>query len=105
MKSTMKAAFLSLSICCSCAVKDEESASDSSDHDEDGLSYDEELELGTDPESADTDSDGYTDGEEVHAGTDPLDPESVIYIGGWPYNMDKESLEDPGWSSKAAAEA
>jgi hypothetical protein len=51
-----------------------------------------------DPEE-DSDGDGYTDLQETHAGTDPLDPESVIYQGGWPYNMDKDALEDPGWES------
>lgn len=38
----------------------------SSDMDKDGLTYDQELTLGTDPNNADTDGDGLTDGEEVN---------------------------------------
>ena len=72
---------------------------DTGDDDGDGLTNAEEAELGTDPSLSDTDGDGYSDGEEVHAGTDPLDSDSVIYVGGWPYNMDKDSLEDPGWET------
>lgn len=42
------------------------------DEDQDGLTDDEEAELGTDPENPDTDGDGLLDGDEVHAhGTDP----------------------------------
>lgn len=44
------------------------------DSDEDGLSDDEEAELGTDPNNPDTDGDGVNDGDEVDCGTDPLDP-------------------------------
>ncbi len=66
------------------------------DSDGDGLTDREERRLGTDPFNPDTDGDGYTDGEEVHFGSDPLDPYSVIYLGGWPYNMEKEALSDPG---------
>ena len=43
------------------------------DTDEDGLSDDEEEELGTDPYNPDSDGDGWGDGEEVDLGTDPLD--------------------------------
>ncbi len=50
----------------------------------------------------DGDCDGYTDAEEVHAGTDPFDADSVIYEGGWPYNMDKDAIVDPGWDSEPA---
>ena len=74
---------------------------DSGDDDGDGLTNSEEEDLGTDPSNPDTDGDGYTDAEERHAGTDPADSESVIYIGGWPYNMDKDSMDDPGWESSA----
>jgi hypothetical protein len=45
------------------------------DSDEDGLSDEEEADLGTDPEDPDTDGDGVSDGAEVDAGTDPLDAE------------------------------
>lgn len=71
------------------------------DEDGDRLSNGEEETLGTDPRIPDTDQDGYTDFEEVDAGTDPLDSSSVIYIGGWPYNPDKESIADPGWETGA----
>jgi hypothetical protein len=43
------------------------------DSDGDGLSDEEEAELGTDPDDPDTDGDGVSDGDEVDAGTDPLD--------------------------------
>ncbi len=43
-----------------------------SDVDGDGLTYEEELELGTDPTMADSDEDGLDDGEEGDYGTDPL---------------------------------
>ncbi len=42
------------------------------DTDNDGLTDDEELALGTDPTLADTDGDGVNDGDEVAAGEDPL---------------------------------
>ncbi|MBN1336024.1 MAG: hypothetical protein JXB39_08700, partial [Deltaproteobacteria bacterium] len=47
------------------------------DVDGDGLSWDEEEDLGTDPEDPDTDDDGLSDGEEVlDHGTDPLDADT-----------------------------
>ncbi len=45
----------------------------------------------------DSDEDGYTDRQEKHFGSDPFDENSVIYKGGWPYNMYKENLSDPGF--------
>ena len=71
------------------------------DTDEDGLTDGEEVALGSDPLKVDTDGDGYTDFEEEHAGTDPVDSASVIYKGGWPYNADKETIDDPGWDNEA----
>lgn len=45
-----------------------------SDCDGDGLTFDEETALGTDPNDSDTDGDGISDGQEVNVdGTDPLD--------------------------------
>ena len=41
------------------------------DEDKDGLSLQEEFELGTSPTNPDTDGDGYTDGEEVASGHNP----------------------------------
>jgi OOP family OmpA-OmpF porin len=47
------------------------------DSDGDGLTDDEELELGTDPYDPDTDSDGLSDGEEVNTyETNPLQPDT-----------------------------
>jgi large repetitive protein len=46
------------------------------DPDEDGLSNEEEADLGTEPYVADTDGDGVHDGDEVDAGTDPLDDDT-----------------------------
>lgn len=72
------------------------------DSDGDGLADNIELETGSDPLDADSDGDGYTDGDEVTAGTDPTDSSSVIYVGGWPYNPNKDEMTDPGWSVDAA---
>lgn len=47
------------------------------DSDGDGLSDDEEEDLGTDPDDSDSDDDGVEDGDEVDCGSDPLDPDSV----------------------------
>ena len=47
------------------------------DTDDDGLTDDEEGDLGTDPLDPDTDDDGLTDGDEVNVqGTDPLKPDT-----------------------------
>ena len=46
------------------------------DPDSDGLTNDEEAELGTNPEVADSDGDGVSDGNEVRTGTDPLSADS-----------------------------
>ncbi len=46
------------------------------DSDEDGLSDEEEEELGTDPLDPDTDGDGINDGEEGDIGTDPTIPDT-----------------------------
>jgi hypothetical protein len=66
----------------------------SGDEDEDGLTNGEETALGTNPKDPDSDNDGYSDLEEVTADSDPNDASSVIYKGGWPYNIDKEVLEE-----------
>ena len=55
---------------------------ETSDCDDDGLSNDEEENLGTDPNNADTDGDMILDGQEITDGTDPLNPCSSI--GGTP---------------------
>ncbi len=95
-----------------CSEKDEDDADDSdggteidgdSDDDGDGLTYDEELDLGTDPDNADSDGDGYPDGAEEDAGSDPLDDEDGIYACGWPYNADKDDMGAPSEFSGRAA--
>ena len=48
-------------------------ATDDTDTDGDGLTDEQEAELGTDPNDPDTDGDGITDGEENALGTDPTD--------------------------------
>lgn len=91
---------------------------DSVDTDGDGLTDDQEAELGSDPNlvdtdgdgledgvevnevgssptDADSDDDGYDDGDEIEAGSDPTDASSLIYEGGWPYNSNKDSFGDP----------
>ncbi len=50
------------------------------DRDDDGLTNDEELALGTDPDNADTDGDGMPDGAEVLAGSDPVSAASLFGI-------------------------
>ena len=69
------------------------------DSDADGLTDGEEVDLGIDPLLSDSDGDGYSDQDEVTAGSDPSDADSKIYVGGWPYNADKDSITDPGWDS------
>lgn len=71
------------------------------DEDEDGLDECVEEELGTDDDEMDTDGDGYSDGDEFLVGTDPTDEDSVIYAGGWPFNPNKDDIEDPGWGASA----
>ncbi len=46
------------------------------DRDGDGLTNDEEAELGTDPDNPDSDGDGLNDGAEKDIGTDPLNPDT-----------------------------
>jgi hypothetical protein len=63
------------------------------DSDQDGLTDEEEAEIGTDPNLKDTDADNYWDPWEITEGTDPLDPGSRSYTGYWPYNPNKDALE------------
>ncbi len=58
-----------------------EPVEDSDDSDGDGLTYDEEIEAGTDPDNPDSDGDGVNDGDEVAAGTDPTGPLTVTISG------------------------
>ena len=69
---------------------------ESADSDGDGLNdFEEANELGTDPTQKDSDGDGYWDSWEITEGTDPSDAESKIYIGGWPYQPNKEDGASP----------
>jgi hypothetical protein len=52
------------------------------DSDNDGLSDDDEISRGTDPNKADSDGDGISDGQEVTDGTNPLDKGSMLEIPG-----------------------
>lgn len=73
-----------------------------SDEDADQLTYEEEQELGTDPEKADSDGDGLTDGQEVELGTDPTkNSYEAPYAGGWPRQAVeiKDAVEADGRSS------
>lgn len=76
---------------------DEASDAGPVDSDGDGLSDAREAELGTDPMAVDTDEDGYWDSWEVAEGTDPLDYDDRIYAGFWPYNPNKDALEQGTW--------
>lgn len=69
---------------------------DVADTDGDGIEDGEEVDLDLDPTKADSDGDGYSDGVELAAGTDPNDASDAIYEGGWPFNADKDSIQDPG---------
>lgn len=62
------------------------------DTDEDRLGDGEEVARGTNPLLQDTDADGYDDADELTEGSDPLDPESRIYVGGWPYHPFKDDI-------------
>ena len=113
----MRAQLPKLTICCvalltGCFDADDDGLSNSeeralgtdpelADTDGDGLTDSEEVELGTDPTLADTDGDGYTDQDELNEGSDPNDASQGIYIGGWPYNPDKDDMEDPGWDTES----
>ena len=66
------------------------------DSDGDGLSDEEEIAMGLDPNSDDTDGDGYTDGTEDNSYTDPLDANDHPYAGGWPIDACRHDLEPTG---------
>ena len=70
------------------------------DSDDDGLTDGEENDIGSDPMNSDSDGDGYPDSVEVEVGSDPTDAESGVYAGGWPYNADKDAMDDPGFDGK-----
>jgi hypothetical protein len=64
-----------------------------SDYDNDGLTYLQEITLGTDPDKADTDRDGISDGNEVAAGSDPLDQRARFEIVGFTNDRDSDTSE------------
>ena len=47
--------------------------------------------------ATDNDRDGYSDAQEIHARTDPNNHKSIIYSGLWPYNINKNKIQDPGF--------
>lgn len=99
---------------------------ESLDSDGDGLSDEEEAELGTDPNDADTDDDGLDDGYEQEIGTDPLDEDTdndglsdgeEVELGSDPLDGDggsgcdvtltldtlQEAVEGASWSENGAS--
>ncbi|MGJ8731689.1 MAG: beta strand repeat-containing protein [Cellulophaga sp.] len=66
------------------------------DFDNDGLTNDDEVALGTDPNDADTDDDGVTDGQEVTDNTNPLD--DCDSISGMP--LDTSDCDDDGLTNE-----
>jgi len=67
---------LSATLCHVEASRETPQALPQNDPDKDGLSNDDEIAIGTDPDTADTDLDGVNDGLEVELGSDPLDSSS-----------------------------
>ncbi|EGJ33191.1 protein of unknown function, DUF1349, partial [Moorena producens 3L] len=61
-----------------------------SDFDDDGLTTEQETELGTNPDAYDSDNDGFSDSDEVLAMTDPNDSSSV------PLLANQVNFADPG---------
>ena len=89
METPRSAALLCLLAACSPSSTESESGPQDTagpglpgDADGDGLSDEEEAELGTDPQDPDSDDDGFDDGEEVAVGTNPLYQPSHPYTGG-----------------------
>lgn len=75
------------------------------DSDGDGLLDGDEVDsYGTDPAVADSDGDGYPDGFEIERASDPLDPTSLAYKGGWPYNPEANDLEERARVGRVVAE-
>jgi len=68
------------------------------DSDGDGLNDGDEIGYGTDPNVVDSDGDTYGDGDEIAEETNPADPDDRIYEGYWPYNANKDAIDDPGFS-------
>lgn len=60
-----------------------------SDLDGDGISYEDEIAQGTDPDLMDSDGDGTDDADEILCGSDPMNVDEVCYQCGWKRN-------DPG---------
>lgn len=75
------------------------------DDDRDGLTNEEEAELGTDPSDADSDADGWLDNDEVSGGTNPLYPYSHPFeqgdylVGTCPVEPDTEVAGATGTGS------
>ncbi|MDP7112877.1 MAG: hypothetical protein QGH45_12985 [Myxococcota bacterium] len=63
---------------------DDDDSDGGADPDGDGLTNDEEVQHGTDPDDPDTDGDGYDDGDEVHGASDPLEAMLYPFACGYP---------------------
>ncbi|MCB9762484.1 MAG: hypothetical protein H6739_21985 [Alphaproteobacteria bacterium] len=85
--------------------EEEELGTDPANADTDGdtISDSDELDMGLDPLDVDSDGDGYQDNWELAEGTDPANAGSVIYIGGYPYNPDKDSYGAPSIEDAVAS--
>lgn len=66
------------------------------DPDGDGLTNQEEEDLGLDNRNPDTDGDGFTDGDEVKANTSPSDAEDYPYAGGWDIGACRDDVQPTG---------
>ncbi len=79
------------------ATETADAAALAGDNDDDGLSNNQEIALGTDPNKADTDGDGLSDGQEVNQyGTDPknIDSDSDTLSDGDEVNIHKTSPKE-----------
>jgi hypothetical protein len=68
-----------------------------SDLDGDGISYEDEIAQGTNPDLMDSDGDGIDDADEMLCGSDPMNAEEVCYKCGWKRN-------DPGRLASTGSE-
>jgi len=74
-------------------------ALEAADDDNDGLSYRDEVTIGTDSSMADTDNDGQNDSIENQAGTDPLDSASLFKVNTLSRNSSNNQITIT-WPSK-----
>lgn len=65
------------------------------DTDGDGLTDEEEADLGTDPAASDSDGDGFADAAELDCGASPTDGGATCFACGWP-DHDPGTLQTTG---------